>query len=166
MSNPNDRPAKLDLEMAREKYQRGFALLDLRRSIHAGRANQLRDQASSMHRWVMASLLVLNTGAMVTLLNRDGVDISDIVTELACWALGACVAILSGSLHSAADLMEAEIWQDLASADYELDSGHVGREERDRARKRVYWVRVTAGGAQGAGYGLFAAGLLHATGYL
>ncbi len=166
MNKRDDVPTKLKLEMEQEKHKRGFALMDLRRSIHADRANQLREQSAAMHRWVMASLLVLNTGAMVTMLSRDGGSLGQMTGELASWAAGAVAAIITGSLHSTADLWEAEIWQDLATVDYELGSDQINKHERDRDRNHVGWVRIAAGATRGFSFSAFVGGVLIATGYL
>lgn len=109
----------------------------------------------------MASLLVLNTGAMVTMLGRDGVVMANMVEQLSAWAVGACFAITAGTLNSSADQQDAEIWQDLASTDYEMVNP-AEMAEREKDRRDAYWTRMTAGAMQFASMISFAVGIAFA----
>lgn len=76
-----------------------------------------------MHRWVMASLLLLNTGAIATLLSiSDGAMAGALESAIKWWALGACFAVLSGSVRSDADLINSFGWLTISTRDFATSS--------------------------------------------
>lgn len=157
---------ELLLRQSIEREQRMHALADFRRSVHADRSKQLFDAGAAMHRWVMASLLLLNTGSIVAILGRDGATLSGGREEIMCWALGAALAIFSGSVRSDADDIDGLNWQSLASRDFSGPNDASDQQEFDADTTLVKRMRNTSVTLRIASIGSFAVGLAYALGYL
>lgn len=141
------------------EQQRRQALDTHARELYAEKARQLFDASSAMHRWVMASLLLLNTSAIALALATKVDDpLEHFKVAIATWAVGACFAIFSGSVRSDADLINSYDWLELSSA-RAVDLSAPGR--RDRALVLV--LRLVATSMQFVSAAAFAFGLEWAT---
>ena len=105
--------------------QRQHQLVQHGRLLHAERSKQLFEASAAMHRWVMASLLLLNTGAIATVLSiSDGAMAGALESAIKWWALGACFAVLSGSVRSDADLINSFGWLNISTRDFDAADGN------------------------------------------
>lgn len=166
MEDGGQQKRRYELEHSQYKLARIDALSDQLRTMHADHAKQLRETAAAMHRWVMASLLLINTGAIVTMLNAEGAIVQEMLPQLGCWSLGACLAIFTGSFHSSADAIDSIGWQSLASRIADAPDVGLQDAEREKDQTTVERMRNTAAILQFCSVSSFAAGIAYVAGYL
>lgn len=135
------------------------------RTVHAERSKQLYDNAASMHRWVMASMLLLNTGAIGLALSSEGATMGGTKEELVSWVIGAFLAIVSGSVRSDADEIDGHNWMYLAGRNFH-DETQGEKADYDGDVKLVHRMRIVAVSFRWLSSVAFAAGLAFAAGWM
>ena len=155
MANANDEPKDALNRESELTEQRTYELMRHNRALHAERAKQLFEASAAMHRWVMASLLLLNTSAIATVLSLKSVTIlENMESAIALWAAGACFAVTSGSIRSEADLVNGLDWQTISSHNFQQPFTNDPTSVRT-----IQWLRWLAAVMQFSSIGLFAWGL-------